>query len=156
MKPLLILAVCAAPLVLAGCEPVGVQGQTTVIGADPAAQATVIPNATPGGATVVVQPTRTVSTNLAELAGHYDTDPLACRHATSPTRVTITDSGMVMEGRQYRLDNLSRTGSALKLDLSTTQGSTVTSRIVYVTPAAPGIVLRASTAGDQNLIRCES
>lgn len=156
MKPLLILAACAAPLVLAGCEPVGVQSQQTVIGADADPQATVIPNATAGGATVVVQPTRVVSTNLAELAGHYDTDPLACRHANSPTRVTITDNGMVMEGRTYKLENLTRTGSALKLDLSTTQGSTVTNRIVYVTPAAQGIVLRASAAGDQTLLRCTS
>ena len=156
MKPLLILAACAAPLVLAGCEPVGVQNQQTVIGAETDAQATVIPNATASGATVVVQPTRVVSTNLAELAGSYDTDPLACRHPDSPTRVTITDSGMVMEGRVYELQNLTRTGSALKLDLSTRQGNTVTNRIAYVTPAAQGIVLRASAAGDQNLLRCAS
>ena len=156
MKPLVILAACVAPLVLAGCEPVGIQSQQTVIGAPAGAQPLVIPDATPSGATVVVHPTRVVSTNLAALAGSYDTDPLACRRADSPTRVTITDSGMVMEGRDYRLEGSSRTGSALKLDLSNTQGNTVTRRIVYVTPAAQGIVLRASAAGDQRLRRCAS
>ncbi len=155
MKHFLILAACAAPLVLVGCEQVGVQSEQTVIGADAGPQATVIPGSTrPDGTTVVVQPTRVVSTNLAALAGAYDTDPITCNRANSPTRVVVTDGGLVMNGAEYKLAQLTRSGSALKLDLTRTEGNTVTEQVAYVTPAAQGIVLRASTAGDQNLLRC--
>lgn len=156
MKHFLILAACAAPLILAGCEEVGVQSETTVIGAETTPQATVIPGSTrPDGTTVVVQPTRLVSTNLAALAGAYDVDPIACNHANSPSRVVVTDSGLMMNGGQYQLARLSRSGSALKLDLTRSQGSTVTEQVAYLTPAAQGIVLRASAAGDQALMRCD-
>lgn len=155
MKHLMILAICAAPFALAGCEQVGVQSEQTIIGADATPPATVIPGSTrPDGTTVVVQPTRLVSTNLAALAGAYDTDPIACNRPDSPSRVTITDNGLVMGGAEYKLEQLTRSGSALKLDLTRAQGNTVTRQVAYVTPAAQGIVLRASTAGDQNLLRC--
>lgn len=155
MRKFAILAACTIPLALAACSDAGVQGQQTVIG-EAADGTTIIPaDGTEGSETVVVRPTRLVSTNLAEIAASYDVDPQACGQASSPTRVVIVDDGLTLEGRKWALKDLTRDGSALKVELERTEGSTRTERIAYVTRGAQGIALRTDSTGDHNLVRCD-
>lgn len=157
MKRFLICAALAAPFVLAACEEVGIQDQKTVIGGSAEVQPVVIPgNTQTGGRDVIVKPTELISTNLAALAGHYDTGPLTCRRADSPTRLTVTDRALSMNGENCSLTQTAREGSALKLNLSCVAGNTRTERVAYVTPSANGIILRANERGNQQLMRCAS
>lgn len=157
MNRFLIGVLIAAPLALAACEEVGVQREQTVIGGPAEPQPVVIPgSSTATGSTVVVNPTTVISTDLAALAGSYDTGPLECRNAASPSRVTITDQGLNTGAETCGLTQTAREGSALRLNLSCVAGQTRTDRITYVTPAAQGIQIRDSGRGDRNLLRCDS
>lgn len=154
MRHFVMIAACAVPLALAACSDAGIKSEQTVVGDDEVAA--VLPaDGSKGSETVIVRPTRLVSTNLAALAGSYDTDELACRHATSPSRISIADDGMTLEGQKCDLAALDRDGSALKVDLVCRSGNTRTERVAYVTPAAQGVLLRADSGGDRELVRCE-
>lgn len=157
MKRFLICAAIAAPFALAACEEIGIQEQKTVINGAAEVQPTVIAGSPEtGGRDVILKPTELISTDLAALTGHYDTGPLTCRRADSPTRLTVTDRALSMDGENCSLTQTAREGSALKLNLSCIAGNTRTERVAYVTPSAKGITLRASERGNQELMRCSS
>lgn len=166
-RPLLTLAL-AAPLLLAACQPepttaegpvvVSPDGTAAVQAPPPGADPLVVPaeTSTTGGP-VVVQPTQLVSTNLAELAGTYDANVLACGNAPTSTRVTLAASTVNIGSSACTVTDQARDGSSIRVSLNCQNESGRGATTINVTPGpSRGIELRIGNSNPANLVRCEA
>lgn len=166
-RSLLTLAL-AAPLLLAACQPepttaagpivVSPDGTAAVQAPSPGGDPLIVPaeESTTGGP-VVVQPTQVISTNLAELAGTYDANVLACRNAPTDTRVTLAASAVNIGGTACTVTDQARDGSSVRVSLNCQNESGSGATTINVTPGpSRGIALRIGNSNRANLIRCEA
>ena len=104
----------------------------------------------------IVNPTELVSTNLAALAGTYDTNALTCGRAPTESRVTIAASSMSLGGRSCTVTDTARDGSGLRVSLACDAEGVKSTSTAVVTPSARGIALRDGNSGPINLISCKA
>lgn len=161
-----LIALLIAPLVLAACEPaqvtpaatpiLPVPGTAGVVASGPGGSTVVV---TPGSnqttaPTVVVQPTKVVSTEVSALAGSYDQSASLCRAAASDSRLALTPSTLNIGAKACQITGTARDGSSVRVGLTCNVDNAMRAETVALTSAPQGVILRQSGQQPMTLQRC--